>query len=93
MSTGSEQSAACLPARVVSARNSLLSLFGGGLLVLGGWFLLFRMEVVAYQLLRKHENLVEVNRFAVPEELILVQLDQPVNIVKNSFFFLPLFWF
>lgn len=81
-------------AGVVSARNSLLPLFGGGLLVLGGWFLVSGMEVVTYQLLRKRENLVEVNRFAVPQELILVQLDQPVNMVKNSFFFsLLLFWF
>lgn len=53
------------------------------------------MEVVTYQLLRKRENLVEVNRFAVPQELILVQLDQPVNMLKTAFFFffLLLFWF
>lgn len=47
------------------------------------------MEVVTYQLLRKRENLVEVNRFAVPQELILVQLDQPVNMLKTAFFFFP----
>lgn len=37
------------------------------------------MEVVAYQLLCKHEDRLEVSRFADPQELILAQLDQPVK--------------
>jgi hypothetical protein len=42
------------------------------------------MEVVAYQLLCKHENTKEVSRLL---ELLLVQLDWPVKVVKRAFFF------
>lgn len=51
------------------------------------------MEVVAYQLLCKHENMLEVNRLAVPPELLPVLLDQPVSVVPFPFLGAPPFCF